>query len=92
MDQVLVASRALQNRFAYGAVVQTEEGAGGNGEGWGARAVGTYMLPRVPQYVTDADEDTLKFRLWSRPLPVPVNTKTWSVATVCTLKSQPIAI
>jgi hypothetical protein len=88
-DQVLVASKALPNRFAYGAVVQTEDAASGP-EGWGARSVGTYMLPRVPQYVTDADEDTLKFRLWSRPLPVPVNTKTWSVTTVCTLKSQPI--
>ncbi len=90
-DQILVASKASQNRFCYGSIIQTED-ASSSGDGWGTKAVGTYQLPRVPQYVTDAGDDQLKFRLWSRPLAVPVNTKTWSVATVCTLKSQPIPI
>jgi hypothetical protein len=90
VDSIVVASKAAQNRFAYGQIVQTEDGTATN-EGWG-RAVGTYQLPRVPQYVTDGTTDQLLFRLWSRPLAVPVNVKTSCVATVCTLKSQPIPV
>jgi hypothetical protein len=90
-NQILVASKASQNRFCYGMVVQTEENVA-TGEGWGAHAVGTYQLPRVPQYVTDGTTDQLLFRLWSRPLAVPVNMKTWTVATVCTLRSLPIPV
>jgi hypothetical protein len=91
VDQIIVASKAAQNRFCYGMIVQTEENVA-TGEGWGAHAVGAYQLPRVPQYVTDPTTDQLVFRLWSRPLAVPVNTKTSCVATVYTLKSQPIPV
>ena len=89
-NSVIVGSRAVQNRFCYGQIVQTED-ASSTSEGWG-HAVGTYQLPRVPQYVTDQGTDQLLFRLWSRPLAVPVNTRTSCVATVCTLKSNPIPV
>jgi hypothetical protein len=79
-DYVLVASTAQQHRFCYGQITQVEEG----------NNVVDYHATRVPQYVTDAKTDQLLMRLWSRPLPVPVDVLSWSVAKVCNLVSTPL--
>lgn len=81
-NQVLIASKTHQHRFCYGGIVQVDEGP----------TVTDYQLARVPQYIADPTEDQLKFRLWSRPLPVPSNTLTWATARVCTLVSRSINV
>jgi hypothetical protein len=76
-DYALVASTAIAHRLAYGMVTQVEDDK--------AKSISDYQLPRVPQYVADAETDNLLFRLWSRPLPIPTDVLAWSVAKVCTL-------
>ena len=85
-NAVLIASKVLQHRFCYGGIIQVGDGGGG------VRTISDYQMPRVPQYVQDPNEDVARFRLWSRPLPVPVNTQTWATARVCSLVSLPIEI
>jgi hypothetical protein len=71
----------MQNRLAYGEVVQTDAND--------VRLVSSYRMPRVPQYLKVEGEDSVSFRLQSRPCPIPIDILSWTVATVCTRVSQP---
>jgi hypothetical protein len=82
-DQILIASAEVQNRLAYGEVVQVDSE--------NKRLVSSYRAQRVPQYVGEEGEDQVSFRLQARPVPIPVDIVSWTVATVCTRVSQPTA-
>jgi hypothetical protein len=82
-DQILIASAEVQNRLAYGEVAQVDSE--------NQRLMNSYRAQRVPQYVGEPGEDSVSFRLQSRPVPIPVDILSWTVATVCTRVSQPTA-
>jgi Phage major capsid protein E len=82
-EMILVASAEVQNKMAYGEVVQTDSE--------NSRMVSSFRASRVPSYITIDGEDQVSFRLQSRPVPIPVDILSWTVAQVCTRVSMPSA-
>ncbi len=82
-DQILIASPEMQHRLAFGECVQVDPED--------IRMVSSYRMARVPQYVKLGEEDSVAFRLMSRPCPIPVDVLSWTVATVVTRVSMPTA-
>jgi hypothetical protein len=70
---VLVAASGSQNTMAYAGVPQT------NNE---ASALEVYEGRRIPQVSFAPGEDYRRLRLSSRPVPIPGNTKSWTIIQV----------
>lgn len=82
-DQIIIASSEMQHKMSYGECVQVDED--------NTQMISSYRMARVPQYVKLDEEDSVAFRLMSRPCPIPVDVLSWTVATVCTRVSMPAA-
>ena len=64
---VVMASSNYMGKFIFGAV--TLLGEDGNWE--------TFESEYVPQYIYDQDANTSKFKVYSKPLPVPFDVDSW---------------
>lgn len=84
-NRILCASTLNQHRMTYSHIAQVQPGSY-------PPVIEDFQLQRVPQYVSDAKEDALLFRLWSRPLPVLTNTFSFTTARVCRLVSKPFEL
>lgn len=73
VDNVLVASSALAGCFAYAGVAQVDQDE---------RTLQVYEGTRIPLISYEALEDYRKFRLSSRPVPVPQNLSAWTILDV----------
>jgi hypothetical protein len=73
VDCVLVASSSLAGCFAYAGVPQVNEGE---------TTICVYEGTRVPLIAYESMEDIRKFRLSSRPVPVPQNLSAWTILDV----------
>jgi Phage major capsid protein E len=72
--EVLVAASGIQSTMAYAAVAQV------NSEGTGMEPIEGRRIPLV--FWDTSGEDYRRFRLSSRPIPVPANTSSWTVLQV----------
>jgi hypothetical protein len=72
--EVLVAASGIQSTMAYVAVAQV------NSDGTGMEPIEGRRIPLV--YWDTSGEDYRRFRLSSRPIPVPANTSSWTVLQV----------
>ena len=72
-DNVLVAASALGGTMAYAGIAQVDGAESG---------LSIFAARRVPIVVFEALEDYRKFRLSSRPVPVPQNLAAWSLLDV----------
>jgi hypothetical protein len=70
----LVACNNPMNRLCFAGIRQTNEGETG---------FDVLEGPRIPCVWMEKGEDVRYYRVSSRPVPVPNNTKSWTVATVC---------
>lgn len=73
VDIVLVAASVLGGTTAYAGVAQVNEAESG---------LNVFAGRRVPVVAHEALEDYRKFRLSSRPVPVPANLAAWSLLDV----------
>jgi hypothetical protein len=72
-DNVLVAASALAGCFAYAGVPQVDQDE---------RSLRVYEGARIPLISYENFEDIRKFRLSSRPVPVPQNLSSWTILDV----------
>jgi hypothetical protein len=70
VDNVLVAASALAGRFLYAGVPQVSEDE---------KTLSVYEGARIPLIAYESMEDIRKFRLSSRPVPVPQNLSAWTI-------------
>ena len=73
VDCVLIASSASAGAFAYAGVPQVDQDE---------RTIRVYEGPRIPMISYENFEDIRKFRLSSRPVPVPQNLSAWTILDV----------
>jgi hypothetical protein len=73
VDNVLVASSAAAGSFAYAGVPQVDQDE---------RTIRVYEGARIPIVSYENFEDIRKFRLSSRPVPVPQNLSAWTILDV----------
>jgi hypothetical protein len=73
VDNVLIASSASAGSFAYAGVPQVDQDE---------RSIRVYEGARVPLISYENFEDIRKFRLSSRPVPVPQNLSAWTILDV----------
>ena len=73
VDNVLIAASALAGTMAYAGIAQVDAAES---------SLSVYAGRRVPVVVHEALEDYRKFRLSSRPVPVPTNLASWSLLDV----------
>jgi hypothetical protein len=69
-DNVLVAASSLVGNFSYSGVAQVDADES---------RMSVYQSKRVPLIFYEAGEDIRKFRLSTRPIPVPQNLAAWTV-------------
>ena len=72
-DNVLVAASSLGGTMAYAGIAQVDEKESG---------LNVFASRRVPVVAFEALEDYRKFRLSSRPVPVPANLAAWGLLDV----------
>ena len=72
-DNVLVAASSVGGTMAYAGIAQVDTAESG---------LNVYASRRVPVVAYEALEDYRKFRLSSRPVPVPANLAAWSLLDV----------
>lgn len=72
-DVVLIGSSAAAGCFAYAGVPQVDQDE---------RSIRVYEGKRIPLVSCENFEDIRKFRLSSRPVPVPQNLGSWSILDV----------
>jgi hypothetical protein len=72
-DNVLIAASSLGGNFSYAAVAQVDAEESG---------LRVYEGKRIPLIYYEAGEDIRKFRLSSRPIPVPQNLAAWTILDV----------
>lgn len=72
-DNVLIAASSLGGTMAYAGIAQVDAAESG---------LKVYAARRVPVVAYEALEDYRKFRLSSRPIPVPQNLAAWSLLDV----------
>jgi hypothetical protein len=72
-DNVLVAASALAGCFAYAGVPQVDQDE---------RSLRVYEAARIPLISYENFEDIRKFRLSSRPVPVPQNLSSSTILDV----------
>jgi Phage major capsid protein E len=72
-DCLLVASSALAGCVAYAGIPQVSEDE---------RTIDVYEGKRIPLIAYESMEDIRKFRLSSRPVPVPQNLSAWTILDV----------
>ena len=72
-DVVLIASSAAAGSFAYAGVPQVDQDE---------RTIRVYEGTRIPMISYENFEDIRKFRLSSRPVPVPQNLSAWTILDV----------
>jgi hypothetical protein len=73
VDNVLIAASSLAGNFSYAAVAQVNEDES---------RMSVFEGKRVPLIFYEAGEDIRKFRLSSRPIPVPQNLASWTILDV----------
>ena len=73
VDNVLVAATSLAGSMAYGGVGQVDQSES---------SLRVYAGRRIPIITYEALEDYRKFRLSSRPIPVPQNLASWTLLDV----------
>jgi hypothetical protein len=73
VDNVLIASSAAAGSFAYAGVPQVDQDE---------RTIRVYEGARIPMISYENFEDIRKFRLSSRPVPVPQNLSAWTILDV----------
>ena len=72
-DNVLVAASSLGGTMAYAGIAQVDAAE---------NSLNIYASRRVPVVAFEALEDYRKFRLSSRPVPVPMNLAAWGLLDV----------
>jgi Phage major capsid protein E len=72
-DVVLVAASSLGGSFSYAGISQVDQDE---------RSIRVYEGRRVPLISYENFEDIRKFRLSSRPVPVPTNLLSWTLLDV----------
>ena len=70
---VLIASSAAAGCFSYAGISQVDQDE---------RTIRVYEGPRIPMISYENFEDIRKFRLSSRPVPVPQNLSAWTILDV----------
>ena len=73
LDNVLIAASSLAGSMAYAAIAQVDASES---------SLKVYAGRRVPLIAYESLEDYRKFRLSSRPVPVPQNLAAWSLLDV----------
>ena len=73
VDKVLVAASSLGGNFSYAGIAQVNDGE---------TTLSVYEGKRVPSIAHEVFEDIRKFRLSSRPVPVPQNLSAWTILDV----------
>jgi hypothetical protein len=72
-DCVLIASSAAAGTFSYAGIAQVDSDE---------RSIRVYEGKRIPLVSYEALEDYRKFRLSSRPVPVPRDLNAWTILDV----------
>ena len=70
---VLIASSAEAGCLSYAGISQVDQDE---------RTIRVYEGPRIPMISYENFEDIRKFRLSSRPVPVPQNLSAWTILDV----------
>jgi major capsid protein E len=73
VDNVLIAATSLGGCFSYAGIAQVNDGES---------VLNVYEGTRIPSIAHEAFEDIRKFRLSSRPCPVPQNLAAWTILDV----------
>ena len=73
VDCVLIASSAASGCFSYAGVSQVDQDE---------RTIRVYEGARIPMISYENFDDIRKFRLSSRPVPVPQNLSAWTILDV----------
>ena len=73
VDCVLIASSAASDAFSYAGISQVDQDE---------RTIRVYEGARIPMISYENFEDIRKFRLSSRPVPVPQNLSAWTILDV----------
>ena len=73
IDNVLVAATSLAGNFSYAGIAQVDADE---------RTLSVYEGTRIPLIAYENMEDIRKFRLSSRPVPVPQNLSSWTILDV----------
>jgi Phage major capsid protein E len=69
--RVLLGSRNVKNRIAYGLVTQVEDD----------KQFHSYSLDRVPKMEANVNKNFFMLTITSRPIPIPIDMMSWAVMT-----------